>query len=165
MTVGNISLFLQALELYGYKAESNRMAMGHAAHQYWKGVNGPDGKRLYTMEVRMHDRADIEDYDVKRFGRWGVSYRLWVNHTTSADVDRLSVDVMHETMDVEEWERRCAVLWGAMKDGFGAANTARRGAEGAEERGEGAPQAAEGAEECQPTTGTRMEGMNADEHR
>jgi hypothetical protein len=119
MTLNDFTPFEALLKERGYKRETNRLALGHAEQQWWKGF-WTKGKeyRNYTVCFRVYEHMNYPGYDVDRFGRWGVEYRMSVNHQTDVDVELAKLDVLHDSMTVEEWERRCAVLWDGMSTAF-----------------------------------------------
>lgn len=134
MTLFDLTPFEELLKERGYKRETNREALGHADQHWWKGfwTKGRE-YRNYTVCFRVYDRNDYPGYDVERFGRWGVEYRMTVNHQTEVDVGLATLDVLHDSMTVEEWERRCAVVWKGMKEAF--ARLPQMNADKGDERG------------------------------
>lgn len=119
MTLFDLTPFETLLKERGYKRERNQLVLTRNEVRWWKGF-WTKGKeyRNYTVCLRVYDRMNYPGYDVDRFGRWGVEYRMTVNHQTDVDVELATLDVLHDSMPVEEWERRCAVVWNGMKEAF-----------------------------------------------
>lgn len=116
MTVQDHPTFLAELQRRGYTREANRMRanIGHADDQWWKAFGRTHGHRHYTVVVRLYDHTRIEGYDVERFGRWGVSFRMHMNHQTPVLCEVFKLEMTVEGMDLDGWEQRCAELYEAM---------------------------------------------------
>lgn len=120
MNIHDIDAFVAQLLERGYKRETNPIAVGRAYMHYWKGVWRNKGQeyRDYTVVLKLYDRRAYPGHDAARFGAWGLEYSMTVNHQTDVHADLVTVDVLHETMTIEEWEARCAVLYPAMVTAF-----------------------------------------------
>lgn len=119
MVIREIEPFIKELNDAGYKKERYLTSQAQGKTEYWKGFHMDQEDRQYTVWFEIFDRSVIgSDYDFETHGRYGIQMFMSVNHESNIDCDHMKISVMHESMTIQEWERRCLDLYTAMLISF-----------------------------------------------
>jgi hypothetical protein len=118
MTTNDIAPFVAELLQRGYKLEHKGRLSQEGRDEYWKGfyMDGYED-RQYTVWFNLYDRS-LYSWHKTEWDRYSVEYGITLNHETAVDVELFKATILHETMTIEEWERRCAALYAAMVANF-----------------------------------------------
>jgi len=118
MTINDKHPFVAELIERGYRLEFKGHFSKEGCDEYWKGfwIDGFED-RQYTVWVRVYDRESYP-WHKPEWDRYSVEYGITLNHETAVDVGLFKANVLHDTMSIEEWERRCAALYASMSSAF-----------------------------------------------
>lgn len=118
MNTTDIAPFVADLLQRGYKMERNAANIKEGRNEYWKGfyVDGYED-RQYTVWLKVYDLS-LYPWHKPEWDRYSVEYGITLNHETAVDVVLFRSTILHDTMTIEEWERRCAALYAAMVANF-----------------------------------------------
>jgi hypothetical protein len=118
MTTNDIAPFVAELLQGGYRPEPKGRLSNDGCDEYWKGfyVDGYED-RQYTVWLRIWDRSTYNWYQPV-WDRYSVEYGITLNHETAVDVELFKATILHNTMTIGEWERRCAAIYAAMVANF-----------------------------------------------
>lgn len=112
MNITDIDTFISEMEARGYRKGQSFHYQHKPEYSLWKSFHrGGDEweHKGYQICIGIWDSRRLHEH-----GGISVSFDMKMNHQTPIQVDRLDLAMMDDTMDAEEFERRCDALWKAM---------------------------------------------------
>lgn len=114
MKIADIDKFIKEMEARGYRKGQSFHYQHKPEHSLWKSFHkGEDEAESKGYQICL-GIWDHRKYDANAY--ISVSFDMLINHQTSIQCDRMDISMIEDSMDAEEFERRCEALWKAMKE-------------------------------------------------
>lgn len=112
MKIKDIQQFIADMEARGYRQGQSFHTKFKPEHSLWKSFHkGEDEWEHNGYQIC------ISVWDNRKYNAHAgvnTSFDMKINHQTPIQCDCMDIHMMDDTMDPQEFERRCEALWNAM---------------------------------------------------